>query len=571
MRCAFVCLFLLAICLPRAAFTTVTTQKTEPKPIGETDRTDKAQNRPPAPNVCVQYTLTVDDKTGKVSLKTKFTNKDDNAKSFLLCQMIGITGDQAELPTCKIRVDADAKKIKCEAAEKRKTFMKSYHFGCKKVDLAGKEMKEVDYGSGTSEDFVGKKASDFMVTYADYIKLPAGYTYDETSCAACFGANRNLILGGPMPEIQGDWYLPKMPFKDPFIVFQDMASQAVPAIPEYESLFSPLSSPSNFPANVPQLPHNVPQPVPTSYPLELNLMDIYTMSLDSAQTTPAQITLYTDGALSQFSLYTTPSPGVAFNIPGGDGLMGTITASFFGDPAESSRATITVVVHAPDIGDSLGASYFTQRGTFINDTQPPVGMDPDVMQTPDDSVRASLSAYDATTTPLTASFWYSMDGGVTWQDHELASTSNVFDDLHTRAFIGTIGGIGSASNLQYFFTVQDEVFNMLFYGIGHGVRTSVDDGTPGTRFELSRVFPNPVRAGRSRVMNVLGRFLPDADATFRLYAASGTEVAEWRVRPGAGQRAIALPLGARDLASGLYLLRLEQEDRMATTRVLIVR
>ena len=258
-----------------------TTQKTKPNQIAATGRSADPP-RPAAPNVCVQHIVTVDAKTGSASLKAVFTNKDKNPKKFAFCQMIGVS-DTEMVVTAECDIFKDGNTIKCKRSTRMfSSAMDTFHFGCKQVTLGANEKKTVDYGSGQNDKFKGKKASDFKVTYADYVQLNNGVNFDEASCTAnmCFGKNANTGLIGT-PEIMGDWYLPKLPFDDPYLSTQPICK--VPEPPEYRSLSLPLATPSTFPAQVPQLPHNTPSIVPNSYAVPLNLFDIYTMSPESSR------------------------------------------------------------------------------------------------------------------------------------------------------------------------------------------------------------------------------------------------------------------------------------------------
>jgi hypothetical protein len=87
-------------------------------------------------------------------------------------------------------------------------------------------------------------------------------------------------------------------------------------------------------------------------------------------------------------------------------------------------------------------------------------------------LHVDVTATDAVTTPLAAELWYSLDAGSTWTDSPLAPASDLFDDTqHTRVFSGDVGVIAPGSTLQYFVTVQDEVFNTNFLGVGQATST----------------------------------------------------------------------------------------------------
>src|SRR5215472_7972599 len=78
---------IVALCVVSPAL--ADTQKTRPKQIAETGRTNR-DPRPAAPNVCVLHTLTADPATGDIKLTAQFINKDGNEKKLVFCQMVGI-------------------------------------------------------------------------------------------------------------------------------------------------------------------------------------------------------------------------------------------------------------------------------------------------------------------------------------------------------------------------------------------------------------------------------------------------------------------------------------------------
>jgi hypothetical protein len=343
-RLALSCAALLV--LPALMSAQNTTQKTKANQIGPTGRSD-APPRPPAPNVCVQHTVSVDAKTGTAALKADFTNKDKNPKSFVSCQMIGVS--DVEMQTAaECDIVKEGTTIKCKRSTRQfNSALDTFHFGCKQVTLAANEKKTVDYGSGQNDKFKGKKASDFKVTYADYVQLEAGVTFDEASCTAnkCFGKNANTGLSGT-PAIMGDWYLPKLPFDDPYLTYQPICKP--PLLPEYRSLSLPLATPSSFPATVPQMPPNVPMSVPPSYSVPLNLFDVYTMMPDSPSVT-AGLAVTVTPSLFAPDFSTSPSPDPAtFVIPGGAETFGSLTIARPTSAAEGDSADVSVVIHLPD-------------------------------------------------------------------------------------------------------------------------------------------------------------------------------------------------------------------------------
>jgi hypothetical protein len=456
--------FVLGTVMPGAT----TTQKTRPTQIAPSPDRPAALPRPAAPNVCVQYTITVDSDSGKAVLNAKFINKDGTPKSFIFCQMAGVS-DTEMVVDAECDIVKDGTTIKCERSARRfRSSKDTYHFGCQKIDLAGNETKEVPYGTGQHDKFKGKKASDFKVTYADYVKLDPGVTFDADSCSAnkCFGKDTNtgLIRTAPV-QIMGAWYLPKLPFDDPYISWQPVCKAPLPA--EYSSFEQPLSTPSTFPANVPQLPRNVPTSVPKSYAVDLNLFDVYTMGADSPNTLAAITPLITPNTFAPDFVTSPPPEPATFTIPGMAELFGTLTILRPPGAHEGDSAEVSIVVHEPDTASGLGPALFTEDGIFIQDTMPPLVSRHSLLFDNSNLLHVDVTATDATTTPIATDFWYSTDGGNTWTDVPLASTSDLFDDTqHTRVFSNDIGVFQPGSVLQYFITAQDEVFNMDFLGVG---------------------------------------------------------------------------------------------------------
>jgi len=478
-----------------------TTQKTKPNQIASTGR-DAGPPRPAAPNVCVQHTVTVDAKTGDASLKALFTNKDANPKKFVFCQMIGVNDTQMVVAAeCDIFKDGNT--IKCKrSARSFSSALDTFHFGCKQVSLAANDKKEVDYGSGQSDKFKGKKASDFKVTYADYVQLDSGVNFDEASCTAnmCFGkdANTGLIRTAPV-QIMGAWYLPKLPFDDPYLSYQPICR--APQTPEYSSLSSSLATPSSFPAQVPQLPPNTPGTVPSSYSVPLNLFDIYTMDPESSPV-QAAISPLVNPSLFQTDFSTNPLPAPStFVIQGGAEAFGSLTIQRPTSANEGDSADVDVVFHTPDSPSSPGLGLFTENGLFIKDTSPPSVSRHLLLFDSSNALHVDVTATDASTTPLAAEFWYSTDGGSTWTDSSLTSTTDLFDDQqHTRVFSGDIGTFTPLTPLQYFVTVQDEVFNMNFLGVGQATATLSCDINGDGKVDITDI--NLIFAARGKTVSL---------------------------------------------------------------------
>jgi hypothetical protein len=178
-------------------------------------------------------------------------------------------------------------------------------------------------------------------------------------------------------------------------------------------------------------------------------------------------TLFSPGFL------TSPPPDPAtFVIPGGAEQFGALTILRPASANEGDSADVDVVFHLPDSPSHQGEALFTQKGLFIEDRNPPPVSRHSLLFDSSNSLRVDVTATDTITTPLTAEFWYSLDSGLTWTDFPLVSTSDLFDDTrHTRVFSGDVGIFAPGTSLQYFVTVQDEVFNMNFLGVGQATST----------------------------------------------------------------------------------------------------
>ena len=482
---------LVTLTLAGDSFGKTSTQSTDVNQIGPTTRSE-AGDRPAAPNVCVQHTITVDSDTGEAKLKAKFTNKDGTPKQFVFCQMAGVDGTEHELnAACDIGVDEPNQNVKCTPTTRPfDSFVDNFHFGCKAVTVAGDGTTEIDYGSGQHEKFEGKKASDFLLTYADYIELPAGFTFDAASCAACFGKDKTTGVSGGPAKFLGDWYLPKLPFDDPFIVSQDISGKIASA-PEYLDFSSNLHLPSDFDAMVAQLPPNTPGPVPSSYSVPINLFDIYTMNADPNETFPAEMTIEVTGA-PELEFSTTPPTGVSFVMTGEAEDVGELTISRLTELPEGSTTSIEIAVHEPDGETGTGDAYFTQKGTFIHDRTPPT-VTSDAVNLAGQLLDVTVTASDISSGPLSADIWFSTDDGATWNSQGLESTTSLFDEATTRTFEAHITLPTPATSVGYFITVQDAVFNVVFYGVGSAAAVQTRAERVCTN-ELNKNFAKVVKA-----------------------------------------------------------------------------
>jgi len=243
--------------------------------------------------------------------------------------------------------------------------------------------------------------------------------------------------------------------------------------------------PSSFPQDVASL-ERCPAGAPTfSISTPLNLFDWFSMSTTDivANTTEAYLTLETVGDTSGLTVTTDPpdtEPPTIFEIPAGQEPLGVLTVSSSPEALFEGRTLLaTVTVHDP----TTGATRFTENAFFIHDTEPPVVTSRSALWIPGGELEARVTAFDTTTTPLAAELWYSVDEGVSWANTALESTSELFEDLRARTFVGATDTLPEVPSLEYFFTVQDTVGNVTFFGKEVATPSScipVDDGITDT-------------------------------------------------------------------------------------------
>jgi hypothetical protein len=362
------------------------------------------------------------------------------------------------------------------------TAKKSWHFGCHVVELGPsgtpEGTKDIDLGQSAARDeFKGTTANQYQVTYGDYIDL-TGREFDPASCQGCFGFERSTTLSpatAAESKTMGDWYVPELPFTDPYIQYQPILEGA-PTSPEYRPFAAGLGVPSKFPVEVPQLPRNVPAAPPPSYSVFLNLFDIYTMST----TAPTRAVLSLQANLPRGARLSATLPSGAvlnanrglskpFMIAGKSMPMGRLFVGAEKVP-EGSRATFRADVQVVRPGGRIGGTMFLQRGTLIQDTRPPVMTGDSLTFTKNGILQVRVQARDATTSPVAANFWFSYDHGKTWSSTGLSPIGSLFDPVKQRAFTGQLSLPAEVrstpgKSITYFFVLQDEVFNYAYVGV----------------------------------------------------------------------------------------------------------
>ena len=159
-----------------------------------------------------------------------------------------------------------------------------------------------------------------------------------------------------------------------------------------------------------------------------------------------------------------------------------------------------MVVHRPDSPSGLGPALFAEKGLLIRDTNPPSVSRHSLLFDSSNFLHVDVTATDNITTPLSAEFWFSTDGGSTWTNFPLISSTELFDDQqHTRVFSGDVGVFAPKALLQYFITVQDEVFNMNFLGVGQATSTLSCDINGDGKVDINDI--NLIFAARGKTVS----------------------------------------------------------------------
>jgi hypothetical protein len=374
------------------------------------------------------------------------------------------------------------------------------------------------------------KASDFTVVYTDQVNLTTTpkKTFDAKSCAGTQGQG-NFIFYDTQSIAEGvrsQWTFADKSFVDPFVVYQpitpvtqpldcdtngdgfiDIAdvqaifaarnALAVPGDPrdpdhdgrvtvndarictlritkQYASYDTPPCVPTGFPAKVPDLPAcplRANPPPPTT--VDLNLFTWYTEIQPSGMLFPATLSVATEGNVSGLRIQTDPPAGAAFDLVGGVEIYGrlsicaasSLTVCLTPQVEEGRELDVTVNVMTDDEdGDN---PPFLQSGHFTQDTAPPIVLSHFANFDSNNNLIVEVTAIDATTSPVHADFWFSIDAGTTWQQVALDPTSDILEQMSTRTFTGSIGPFATGQAIRYFIGVEDMVSNVTFFGVSH--------------------------------------------------------------------------------------------------------
>ncbi len=432
------------------------------------------------PSVSVKKCLDVESDAsateGMATQACHFENSGSSSATFIFCDMVELSSGAASVPIdnpCNMGFDNTVKKWLCTKDNPRTVSGKpGAHFGCQVVTLGPAGSATASYTtpplSVTSKDFKGKSAWDFQVSYADIFNLNvdgAVRPFDDTTCGGCFGANTATNFGRspahpPRELATGFWIMSDVPITDPFVRWQELDGTL--HLPQYASLADGPAVPNDFPVQVPGV-ESVPQPPgrpPLAYDLDLLLWDIHTMSAPPEEVLAARIDVYLGGDDRVIDITAEPR---TTQIPGGSMDYGHITISQFSDGfvEEGTEVPFSVAVVEPA---APLRQCWEQDGRAIQDTLPPFVTDHRVIFD-GESLVVSIDATDATTPVLAANFFYSLDGGP-WQLHPLRSTVDPMSEPRTNSFTGAVPLPGAQSSLEYFFSVQDGVLNLTWFGTG---------------------------------------------------------------------------------------------------------
>ncbi len=371
------------------------------------------------------------------------------------------------------------------------------------------------------------KADDFQISYSDTIFFTAQVTmFDPTSCVNIDATHKDLNAQDtflvPSATFASYWIQSKVDFKDPISLFQSITGGAlgpcdingdgaidltdinaivaargrsvtpgspgdadgdglitvndaricVSKINRVYSIYdnSPCLPPA-FPATVPDLQQCQVSAAPIS-PLivDLNLYDTPTMWASSGTQFPAFLDIQTSGnAVGRVD--TDPDPGTIFQIPGGTEFYGYLqicsTSSLSqclpaNQAQDGNSMTVTTNVRDP----STNALLFFQEGTFIQDGAPPVVNSISTSFDAGHKLSVQVTATDTATSPVHSDFWFSTDGGQTWSHITLDPVSDVLSEPSTEMFQGALGPFQPGIPIRYFVSVQDEVYNIVYVGVG---------------------------------------------------------------------------------------------------------
>ncbi|HEX8100215.1 MAG TPA: hypothetical protein VF660_08455 [Actinomycetota bacterium] len=454
------------------------------------DGTGNLGNKDPRPefkleDVTVKKCLTVDKKTGEVEQTCTFNNKGGTPVKFLFCDMVELNstfGNVLHTQSCSIGFDKTAEKWKCFPDNIRDGFQArpSFHFGCQVIDLAaGASTGPLKSGDKQSDDFKGKEAKDFWVSYADIFNLSKG-DFDPADCGSCFGRNTGTNFGGgtgTVPrrkEASGFWIMSNVPITDPYAVWQETDGTRHDA--EYYSFDTGLSVTSEFPVNCPDLSRTSPgtQP-PLSYTQDLLLWDIFTMSDPPSVFTPVQLRTFLSPLPPGVTITASEPPPA---IQGGSMDYGTLTISRPANGSVAEGAEVQWSIAYVDPADP-SRELWEQDGHAVQDTVPPLVTSHSEVFDGSRALLVSIAARDVTTPVLASNLFYSVDSGATWSVVPLTPHHDPIDDPIDNTFDGSASlHVAQGQTVEFFYNVQDGTMNQTWLGPGRLPITNCETAPP---------------------------------------------------------------------------------------------
>ncbi len=465
-------------------------------------------------DISVQCNLTVNENDlSKHPFKVKctFTNNGSDAKDFLLCFMIdlkeglrnGMYNDPSGSPvagrdyqTVKVNDSVKGNIVKCNDITdplnpkqgRNGGSSSSYHFGCREVKVPkkvggtpGQNMTTFDtlggggYVPPPGVDPKKLKATDFEVSYADAIDIGAlGLKFDPNGTCDKVNGQANFLQ--PEAQLIGDfgafWIFGTLPGSggdQRRVGFQSTIIDPPPRAQD-APLASMPCTPAGFPSHVSDLPECPPAGIPQPTSVDLNLFYFATMMAPNGSLFPVYLNATTTGNVTGLRVQMNPAPRVTFNIPGGKSgdMLGNVTlcsdTSFtqclLPSVEEGRRLDVTVDFHNATTGDVL----FSESGQFIQDTRPPRIVADMTRFDPMNNLAADVTATDDTTSPIQATLWFSRDGGLSWNRTALQTATDVLQELRNRTFAGSVGPFGAGTQVLYFVSVQDVLYNVDYFG-----------------------------------------------------------------------------------------------------------
>lgn len=401
--------------------------------------------------------------------------------------------------------------------------MTSYHFGCEVVSVGA--MSSVAWSMPGDLPFVPPRsdwkefyyASDFEVQYVDFIDVTADddKTFKQDTCESVIGQAGMIDPStastgtGQSADISALWsnlllgFWPAATVSEPFTQTIATIPTAIPTIP-----FSPVLTPQPIATfSTVTMPTLRPDPTgtptlraavrargsrpcaPPGFPLagdaievcpappnaipgrvtDRNLFYLASHMGEKESEWPAVSSLFLYGDTGDVRVETTPEPSDEFVMNGGEEEVSIL------EICDSSVTNACLIVQGKSPGDQMsyviryehpdsGEFLFDQQGTFLSDEVPPELLEVSMAIDPNDYLHMRVVAKDATSQPLSAVLWFTLDNGSSWGTTQLSSGSSPFDDSKEQLFFGSAGPFLVPEDLFAVLVVADVVGNERWFG-----------------------------------------------------------------------------------------------------------